>query len=239
MRIIGLDGCKGGWICASIQDVTQKPILSIEFIESLDTLINIDFTVGFVDIPIGLSEFEYKRTLDEDLRKMLSKKRKSSVFTAPSRKAVYANSYELAKKINLNETGKSISIQAWNICPKIKEMEHFILKNPLLNLWESHPELCFERLNNHQPLLYKKKDPLGKQERLYILLRFLPHFEKIINDFISENKSKADDILDAVCLAIMGYLGVKNKFSSIYPEAHKDSKKICVNAYFVDGISIG
>jgi predicted RNase H-like nuclease len=233
MRIIGLDGCKGGWICASIHDVTQNPILSIEFIESLDTLVNIDFTVGFVDIPIGLSEFEYKRTLDDYLRKMLSKKRKSSVFKAPCRNAVYASSYDLAKEINLKETGKSISIQAWNICPKIKEMEHFILKNPLLNVWESHPELCFERLNK-QPLLYKKKDPLGKQERLSILLGFFPYFEKTINDFISENKSKADDVLDAVCLAVMGYLGVKNKFSSLYPEAHKDSKKIWVNAYFVD-----
>lgn len=238
MRIIGLDGCKGGWICATIIVANTKPILTIDFIESLNKLVNTPFTIGFADIPIGLTEFEFKRTLDEKMRKVISKKRKSSIFTAPCRNAVYADSYENAKKANLIETGKSISIQAWNICPKIREMEDFILKNPVINLWESHPELCFEKLNN-KPLLYKKKDPLGKHERLIILLHFFPHFEKTIKHFISENKSKTDDVLDAVCLAIMGYLGIKNKFSSILPEAVKDSKKIWTNAYFVDSTGIG
>ena len=70
-----------------------------------------------IDIPIGLPKKE-SRLCDLLARDKLGPRR-SSVFTVPCRDAVYAKNYKEACHTNLRFLEKKISIQAWNICPKI------------------------------------------------------------------------------------------------------------------------
>ena len=100
-----------------------------------------------IDIPIGLPKKE-SRLCDRLARNKLGPRR-SSVFTVPCREAVYAKNYKEACHTNLRFLEKKISIQAWNICPKIQEADLLLQKHPeLKEQWlEAHPELAFQALN--------------------------------------------------------------------------------------------
>ncbi len=234
MTIIGLDGCKGGWMLSTIVFDGVQLTLKVEWINSLERLNDFSFLWCFADIPIGLTGVGIERTLDQQMRELLSKNRKSSLFTVPCRRAVYANDYNTAKKINLEETGKSISIQAWNICPKIKEMDQFIQQHPSLNIMESHPELCFEKLNKNIPLVHSKKTVEGKKEREQLLLSLFPEFKESIEKAVRDYKTLTDDVLDTTCLATMGLLGATHQFNTVKESQERDSKKIRMNAYYFE-----
>ena len=161
---------------------------------------------ALIDIPIGLGSKTIFRKVDQFLRNKLSKNFKSSVFNTPNRAAVYAEDYLNSKEINLYETEKSVSIQAWNICPKIKEIDTFLTKHSSakISLTESHPELCFQELNNQTPLQFKKNCKEGIQERLQILAKFDKNSSLHFNNFLENSKRshvKKDDIIDSMGLA--------------------------------------
>ena len=79
-----------------------------------------DLECIFIDIPIGLSSENFKRNIEEIMRKYLPK-RGSTIFTPACRKAVYAENYDEAKANNKKILGKSLSIQSFNISKKIKQ----------------------------------------------------------------------------------------------------------------------
>lgn len=132
--------------------------------------------------------------------------RGSTVFNAPSRKAIYANSYDDACKNNLEIEGKKLSKQTFAICPKIKEADLFISRNSGIDIIESHPEICFKNLNEGRVLQTKKKTTDGLKERLSILKNYNPKtsqiYEKILSQTLRKNVAR-DDILDAICLSVV------------------------------------
>jgi predicted RNase H-like nuclease len=69
-----------------------------------------------------------ERLSDLGARRIL-KARKSSIFPVPCREAVYMESYEKACEVNEKLTGKRISKQAWNIIPKIRDVDSFLVEN--------------------------------------------------------------------------------------------------------------
>ena len=127
MNIIGLDACKYGW--CGIGFIDDELIWGC--FSSLDELIqkqpNLDRLL--VDIPIGLSSKKFKRTVDALARTYL-KKRKSSIFSPPCREALYVENYKQALAKNREIEGKGISIQAYNIGEKIKEVDEWIDHQP-------------------------------------------------------------------------------------------------------------
>ena len=90
------------------------------------TYLNNNFK-ALIDIPIGLGSIESERKIDQLLRNNLSSNFKQTVFNTPNRNAVYAKDYKHSRELNKLETNKSVSIQSWNICPKIKEVDSFLL----------------------------------------------------------------------------------------------------------------
>ena len=167
---VGIDGYIAGWCCCVIQDG-----IKIELHKSLADLykkIRIN-NLTLIDMPIGLSSKNIERKIDFKLRTYLPKNKKSSVFTAPCRKAVLSSNYDSAKKVNKIITKRSISIQSWNISKKIKEMDEFLRvpKTNKVSIKESHPEFCFINLNNNNPLIHSKRTKEDYQERLAILNR--------------------------------------------------------------------
>jgi predicted RNase H-like nuclease len=131
-------------------------------------------------------------------------KRKSSIFSPSCREALYAKNYKDALALNRQVCGKGISIQAYNIGPKIKEVDEWLNSQPKqLQVYEAHPELCFKSLNDHQDLKFSKHDKVGIEERKQIVFgyenRLKPYFEKLLKNY-KRNQVKPDDILDAMAL---------------------------------------
>ena len=81
MRVVGVDGCRGGWVAVAydVETGTLTPHFHTPFQEVLDAYP--DAVAIGVDIPIGLSERE-PRACDLEARKVLRWER-SAVFPAP------------------------------------------------------------------------------------------------------------------------------------------------------------
>ena len=126
--IIGIDGCKYGWIAIKIgKDSLFSISKHSNFTSIFKTYPSADRYL--VDMVIGLADQNHPRDIETMARQKLKPKRASSVFTPPCRSAIYESTYELAKEKNKAILGKSFSIQAWNIVPKIREVDEYILKN--------------------------------------------------------------------------------------------------------------
>jgi predicted RNase H-like nuclease len=111
-----------------------------------------------VDMPIGLPE-SGRRACDSEARKLLGPRR-SSVFPVPVRSALAATSFA-------EVTG--LSIQAWNIVPKIAEVDA---------CWEPHvfevsPELSLAVVSG-APMAHPKRLPEGRAEREAVLDEHFP-----------------------------------------------------------------
>lgn len=90
--------------------------------EQIDPLI-------LIDIPIGLKNGVHGERLSDLGARRILKARKSSIFPIPCREAVYVGSYTKACEVNEKITGKRISKQAWNIVPKIRDVDSFLVEN--------------------------------------------------------------------------------------------------------------
>ena len=223
---VGLDGCRYGWVCCQIQD--EK--VSFVLLKHISDITKLNSILMFIDVPIGLGDKKVKRTIDIELRKLLSKSRKSSVFTPPIMEVLDIENYKIGNEISKKISGKGISIQSWNISKKIKEVNDFLLnKNShQCNLFESHPELCFESINK-KPLISSKKTDNGIIERLEILNQYISLSHKKVTDFYGKFKSnmlKKDDIIDAAVLALSAKLWSKNGKCQIMQEISHDSNGI-------------
>ena len=203
---VGVDGFLNSWCVCTISTENQINISTYSNIEKLMRAISPKSKI-FIDIPIGLSSNSIERKIDQKLRDILPKGKKSSVFTAPCREAVRANNYIKAKELNCKIVSRSISIQSWNISNKIKEVDDFLIgnKKKQFNLHESHRELCFVNLNDGISLKNNKKTKEGISERIIILNKYIEDSEDILEKnyhCYKKEKIKRDDILDSICLAL-------------------------------------
>ncbi|WP_455715817.1 DUF429 domain-containing protein [Anaerosporobacter sp.] len=202
---IGVDGCKGGWIVASIDHGTLK----IEKKNSIGEIVTqySGFDNFLIDMVIGLPSSKEQIRPDSYARQII-KERSSTIFPVPCRQAIYAENVAEAYEENVRVLGKKFTPLTVGIMPKIRELDSFLqehdqYKNVIL---ESHPEVCFARLNG-KTILSKKSEYDGVAERVHILNKYLPHLE--INDLMQMAKTyrcNVDDLIDAICLAVTANL---------------------------------
>lgn len=207
---LGLDGCRAGWVAALLQPARRSVHLAVysSFRQVID-----DAPAGieiWVDMPIGLTGNGISRRVDEAMRAVL-KARKSSVFPAPCRAALAAQTYPQARELEQLHQARSLSAQAYHLIPKIREVDEFLQNQPAwrLRVFESHPELCFQRLNADQPLRYSKKLHAGWQERADLLDCYLKGSREAALALLAGTRRaqvKPDDALDALVLAIAAWL---------------------------------
>lgn len=196
---IGVDGCRGGWIAVS----NEGQWLLCTHIEALLQAIHAGKVI--IDMPVGLSGGGISRTVEQVVRPLLGRK-SSSLFTPPARIVLAAKNYAEACALNKQYLGSGISIQCWNIVPRIRELDEFLKKNPQqqTRIFESHPELVFQFLNKREPLINTKKTKEGQQERLGILKQYMngvvSYFEEGLSKF-PRKLVQPDDLLDALALA--------------------------------------
>lgn len=227
-RGIGVDGCPGGWIAVALEEsgnpypqISGQPKLTAAVYpdisslwQALEPLASHDIVL--IDMPIGLPEGVNgirnnveDRNCDRDCRKLLPKRRKSSVFPVPARQALRSSDPSAA---NAAATGRKLSSQSLNILPKIRELDDFIAERLAseadgafaLPLAESHPEVAFMRLNAGEAPLHGKKTSEGLAERFSILEQAgieQAELERLTTLFPRKQATR-DDLLDAASLAI-------------------------------------
>ena len=173
--IVGVDGCPAGWIAAfaPLDDLAAPRIRVVpRFADIIDA--PEAPSVIAVDMPMGLPErIEGAGRAPERLVRSLLGKGASSVFSMCSRRAVYAGTYEDAKRIafDTSSPGRMMTIQAFNIMRKIIEIDQLLQARPELvnRVFESHPEVIFHTLNGASNLAHPKKTPDGKMLRRALL----------------------------------------------------------------------
>ncbi|RWK54222.1 DUF429 domain-containing protein [Mesorhizobium sp.] len=222
MTIVGVDGCKAGWIAVR-RDPGAAPSAAVfpSFGALLDAL-PADATVA-VDMPIGLPDVSQKSGRGpEALVRPLLGNRQSSVFAIPSRAALYAHTdgfttveawhaahrraSEVAKATS--DPPRGVSIQAFGIFAKIREIDAVLIARPELRrrVFESHPEVAFCRLNGDQAMRLPKKikgavNPAGMAERKALLCR-----HGYVSGFLDRTPPRgaaADDFLDAAAMMLI------------------------------------
>lgn len=206
--LAGVDGCPAGWIAAFVRprggDVAVK--LFARFAD-----VAAGAAIVAVDMPIGLPERAGAggRAAENAVRPLLGA-RQSSVFSVPSRAAVYAADYAEACRVALatSEPPRKVSKQLFNLTPKIREVDTVLRADAALaaRTYEVHPELAFWRLNGGKPLTEPKKVKSRCYEPGLALRRDLLIAAGIAADTVNASPPKGagpDDLLDALaCAAI-------------------------------------
>jgi predicted RNase H-like nuclease len=223
---VGVDGCRAGWFAIGLESESSWQVNVFPDVYSLWDHHRQAFLI-LIDIPIGLkTDGSAERRCDPIVRKLLGPRR-SSVFPAPCRGAIYAGSYQEACDINQRLTGKRLSVENWNIIPKICEMDSLLSDDKSVEgrIREIHPEFCFWGLAG-QPMRHAKKRTEGLAERTQLLQSIYPQTADIIKHTLSTYRRKdvaRDDILDALAAALTGLMGKQN-LTSIPQEPEFDER---------------
>jgi predicted RNase H-like nuclease len=228
----GVDGCKGGWIAVRRGGGLGSASKVFESFEDILAWLPGDAVIA-LDMPIGLPEAgtPQGRAAERAARRTLTKRR-SSIFAIPSRRAVYAEpgtiakgayvaaharASEVARRTSIPPTG--VSIQAFGIFPKIREIDTLLRDTPALRgrVFESHPEVAFLTLNEGKEMSWRKTSPEGENERRQVLLDH--GFEA---SFLSQmaalrSLAKQDDFLDA-CILVLAAERIARGQAVSYPD---------------------
>ena len=221
MLIAGVDGCKAGWI-AVIHNLDVPDQFSCLVYDDFAEIVTQADLIA-VDMPIGLPDriIGNGREAEVAIRPHLGQRR-SSIFAIPARGAVYAvlpqprgmaallagHAIATATAKELSDPPKGLSFQAFNLFPKIREIDQLLCANAHLRprVHEAHPEAAFWRMNGNTPLATAKKlqgkvNPAGIAERRALLLAAgLP--ERIVTRSAPRGAG-LDDYIDALaCLVV-------------------------------------
>lgn len=208
---IGIDGCRGGWVWMGDLGEGCRAGLVTDLEALVPILAGAQLTL--IDMPIGLLDGgSLERRCDQEARALLGRPRASSVFRAPARPALEAieQGHAAACAINRQATGVGLSLQTFNIMPKIRELDRLLQRHPGLRtrVRESHPELCLRGLNQGQPMRFNKRTAVGQRERRQLLGRWSREVEAMIDGVAARYPRRAlavDDVVDAAVLAITAH----------------------------------
>ncbi|NGP88400.1 DUF429 domain-containing protein [Fodinibius halophilus] len=236
MKTLGIDGCRAGWIAISL-DEEHAGYWLLESDKELKEFLE-EFDRTFIDVPIGLSPSEYVRKCDDELRDVLGPDYQASVFNPPIRPALHAPTYGEASMTSYEETGKKISIQAWNITPNIRTIDQFLQNSEELRekVFESHPELLFRILNGDNSILQKKATKKGLRHRLKLLKdqsKFADDFFRDIKEEYRRNQVDEDDIVDAMALALFALKSLEKEIKTLPDDPPEDETGLPMAIHYV------
>jgi len=234
MFYVGADGCKGGWFTVNLDDNNDWSVRVFKTIDELWQTYK-HAKLILIDIPIGLRESGIgERVCDTEARKLLARKRGSSVFPVPCRPAVYARTDDAANRINKKLTDRGLSQQSLAIRSKIREVDELLSNKRAARsrIREIHPEVCFWALNGQQPMEHRKRKKIGYDERIELLRSVFPQTDDLVQYTrqkyraeLSLRQIARDDILDALVAAVTASKE-KQGLSTIPEKPEIDSKRL-------------
>lgn len=228
MIFVGADGCKAGWFTIALTENAEWEVDVFPDVFRLWDAYS-DASAILIDILVGLRDkSSEERRCDIEARKLLGRPRGSSVFRAPCRVAIYAETYKKACDINEQRTGRQLSRQIWNITPKIREVDSLLIRHESARscFRETHPEICFWALAGGHPMKHSKKTEAGFSERKQVLESVFPPNDTIgyALETYRRNQVEEDDILDALAAALTAKLGFQKGFVSLPDPPEFDSQ---------------
>ena len=208
--LAGVDGCKAGWV-AVIRKIGAPESSEVRLFETFSALLAAEpfLSIIAIDMPIGLPDRigPNGRGPEKAVRKLLGD-RQSSVFSVPSRSAVYETDYRNAcdTALNTSEPPRKVSKQCFYLFPKMREIDALMTPDLEKRVYEVHPEVAFWRLNGEREMSLPKKvksrpNPDGLDQRRDLLVSHgLPRA------FLDQPPPKGcglDDLLDAAANSLI------------------------------------
>ena len=186
MKVVGADGCRGGWVLADRDGA--------EVVDRLDDIVaDATVVVVGVDMPIGLPR-EWGREADREARQLLGRPGASSVFPTPPRSLLTATTYATANQRSKSELGRGLTRQTYHLFERIREVDRLVTALagavPGDRLVEIHPECSFRVMAGAR--LPSKHTADGIERRRGLLL---PRFGPVVD--ARPRGAAADDVLDA------------------------------------------
>ena len=163
MRVVGIDGCRGGWVGVVLSDEGISAVSGPTVASILGEIGPVD--VAGVDIPIGLPVGR-ARAADLAAQKFLGRRR-STVFSTPILECLEAPTLADAIALSRARTGAGISAQAYALRARILEVAAW-LPGAGVDVREVHPEVSFAVLAG-KPLAGSKRTWNGAHERIGLL----------------------------------------------------------------------
>lgn len=202
-RVVGVDGYRDGWVAAILDDAGPGSGNEVRWTiyPRFETLLRAhpDAHVA-VDIPLGLPGHG-RRPCEDEARSFLGPARSSIFYTPPS---WVLTAYRLDRP---HPRGVGVSIQTWNILPKVQEAMAALSITGHPHVSEVHPECSFRALagatKRHPAIaaaaLASKKTGRGVGQRLSLLRD--PGRVTIPDLGTAPEGPGVDDLLDAVAAA--------------------------------------
>lgn len=241
--VAGVDGCKTGWI-ALIRRAGENVPEAAVFRRFEDVVAALPpGAIIAVDMPIGLPDRVAigGRGPERLVREKLGA-RQSSVFSIPSRAAVFAETepfttvdawYAAHRRASVvaratSDPPRAISIQAFGIFGKIRELDEVLRTHAGLaeRVIESHPEAAFWRLNGEREMQTPKKirgqvNPAGMEERKALLSAC--GIGRAFLDSAPPRGAGADDLLDAAAMMLVAERHAQGRSSPFPDPPRRDS----------------
>lgn len=234
--VAGLDGCRGGWVAVLLDgDTTNARAERIGALNELFERANAPQIVA-IDMPIGLPErIDLSGRAPERLVRPLLGARQSSVFSIPSRSAVYASLDAAIPEADryrhccavaraTSEGAKAVAKQCFHIFPKIVEVDTCLRAHGdrVSRVYECHPEVAFWAMSGCAPLAEPKKvknqpHPPGLELRRSLLRA--QGFPKHAVEAATAKSLKVgpDDLIDA-CATVWTALRIANGRAMCFPD---------------------
>lgn len=195
--VLGVDGCKGGWVGALLEPGAPRPrIVVAPTIDGLVTMVreSTGIRVVGIDIPIGLPDNTIR--LADRLARTALPGKASSIFSTLTRSA-YGEATRLeADAVNRELVGQGVGAQAFALRDKIVEVDAWLRTRPTVTVLEIHPEVSFAAMTG-APILASKKTDEGRDARLEALAA-----AGIARPSVLQGQGyAADDVLDACAVA--------------------------------------
>lgn len=168
-----------------------------------------------IDITIGLADSrEEAAHRPENAARKILKGKSSSIFPVPFRSVARANTvaeaWNISKALNAGANYMTMGIR-----DAVNEIDIFLQENETWKnvLYESHPEVCFALLNGGNPVMEKKSEEQGIEKRLEILEKYgIDRVDVTQHPLFTKYR---DDVVDAVCLALVGKFAVEGNSATI------------------------
>lgn len=193
MRVVGVDGCRDGWIAVVLENGAFADALCRESVANIVRSVGTCVVVG-VDIPIGSETGRFRR-VDKAARDFVGPRR-SSVFEAPPSDVLEQPTFDAARELCVRLTGKSLSKQCYALRDKVREVAALVA--PGDNIIEVHPEVSFRALHG-APLTANKVTWAGHALRRGLLERAGVSLQGELGD--AGARGSVDDVLDAAVVA--------------------------------------
>jgi predicted RNase H-like nuclease len=195
--VLGLDGCKAGWIGIVLSETESATAVfgpTIDDVVSAATDLTPVTVIG-VDIPIGIPE-SGPRQADALARQMLGS-RASSVFSTPVRAALEADVFSEANELSRALSGKGLTRQSYALREKILEFDAYLARSRA-EIIEVHPEVAFAQMNG-TAVPWSKKTWAGHARRRELLARHGIELPRELGP--AGAYAAVDDVLDAAAVA--------------------------------------